>query len=202
MTRTVTTALLTALSQAEVEPYYAVELLLDDPMINNQTGLTWQDPGYLGTNAIRIWTGYGDRDIYDNTYLGGGNLLGIDGMEEVNDLSAKGITLSFTGISSSIVSLALQEAYQHRPARVLFGTRDTSTPIEVFSGFMDTMSIEDTGETSTISLTVESKLVILERASNRRYTQENHIARHPNDTFFSYVSDLQDKEIVWGREIA
>ena len=64
---------------------------------------------------------------------------------------------------------------------------------------MNTMSIEDGGETSTITLTVESKLVALERGSNRRYTHENHIARHPNDTFFSYVTALQDKEIVWGR---
>jgi len=66
---------------------------------------------------------------------------------------------------------------------------------------MDVMTIEDGGETSTISLTVESKLVRLEKASNRRYTEANHQSRYSTDTFFSYVSGLQSRDIVWGREV-
>jgi hypothetical protein len=64
------------------------------------------------------------------------------------------------------------------------------------------MTIEDSGETSVISIAVESKLIRLEKASNRRYTEENHLSRHSSDTFFSYVADLQDKDVVWGRERA
>ena len=67
---------------------------------------------------------------------------------------------------------------------------------------MNTMTIEDSGETSVISIAVESKLIRLEKASNRRYTEENHLSRHTGDTFFSYVTDLQDKDVVWGRERA
>ena len=67
---------------------------------------------------------------------------------------------------------------------------------------MNTMSIEDSGETSVITVAVESKLIRLEKASNRRYTHENHISRHSGDTFFSFVADLQDKDVVWGREKA
>lgn len=181
MTRTVPAALLTALSQPEVEPYYAVELILD-------------------TAPVRLWTGYGDLTIGGASYTGSGSLLTIDGLEEVNDLSAKGITLTLSGVSSSLISLALQEPYQRRVAKIYFGTRDTITPIEVFSGLMNTMSIEDSGETSTITLTVESKLVRLEKASNHRYTHENHISRNSGDTFFSFVSQLQDRDVIWGRE--
>lgn len=181
MTRTVPAALLTALSQSEVEPYYAVELDFD-------------------STPLRLWTGYGDLTIGGSSYTGTGSLLTIDGLEEANDLSAKGITLTLSGISSSIVSLALQEPYQRRTAKIYFGTRDTTVPIEAFSGFMNTMSIQDGGDTSTITLTVDSKLVALERSSNRRYTHENHTARHSGDTFFSFVSQLQDRDVVWGRE--
>jgi hypothetical protein len=67
---------------------------------------------------------------------------------------------------------------------------------------MNTMTIEDSGETSNISLTVESKLIELNRARVRRYTHESHQARHPDDTFFSFVADLQDKSVVWGRKEA
>ena len=196
MSRTVPASLLTALAQPEVQPFYAVELLFDD-----SDDTRYDEGGYSGENAIRLWTGFGDKTVNVETYTGSGNLLGISGLEEANDLSAKNITLTLTGIASSIVSLALSEPYQRRLCRVYFGTDDT-TAIEVFSGFMNTMSIEDSGETSTITLTVESKLVRLEKASNRRYTHENHVSRHAGDTFFSYVADLQDRDVVWGREKA
>lgn len=193
MSRTVPATLLTALSQPEVQPFYAVEALFDD-----DDDTRWDEGGYLGENAIRLWTGYGNKTVASNTYTGSGNVMGISGLEEVSDLSAKSITITLNGVDSAIIAIALAEPYQRRLCRVYFGTDDT-TAIEVFTGFMNTMSIEDSGETSIVTLTVESKLVALERGSNRRYTHENHIARHPNDTFFSYVTALQDKEISWGR---
>ena len=196
MSRTVPASLLTALSQPEVQPFYAVEALFDDT-----DDTRWDESGYAAENAIRLWTGYGDKTIASNTYTGSGNVMSISGFEEVADLAAKNITITLNGVDSTLVSLALSEPYQRRLCRVYFGTDDT-TAIEVFTGFMNTMSIEDSGETSTITLTVESKLVELERASNRRYTHENHVARHSGDTFFSYVADMQDKDIVWGREKA
>lgn len=180
MARTVPSAILTALLQPTVQPFYAVELLFD-------------------TAPLRIWTGYGERVIGGQTYTGAGGLLSIGGLEESGDLSAKGVTLTLSGISSSIVSLALNEPYQGRSCRILFGVVNVNDSVELFSGLMDVMTIEDSGETSTITLTVESKLVALERPVVRRYTHESQQALYPGDTFFSFVTDLQDKEIVWGR---
>lgn len=182
MTRSTPQSLLTALSQPEVQPFYAVDMSF--------------------TSApVRFWTGYGDRTISGDTYLGSGNLLSITGLDEVNDLSAKSITLQLSGVPASLVSLALQEPYQNRECKVYFGTTDTTTPIEVFSGLMNVMTIEDSGETSVISLTVESKLIRLEKSSNWRYTEGSQKARYSSDTFFNYVSDLQDKTLVWGRTV-
>lgn len=181
MSRTVPAAILTALTQPEVQPFYAVEMLFD-------------------SGAVRIWTGYGDRTIDGSTYTGAGTLLDIEGLGEVSDLSAKSITVSLSGVAASLVSLALQEPYQRRKCRVLFGAVDVSEFVEVFSGQLNIMRIEDSGEASTISVLVDSKLVELERSSNRRYTSESQKARFPNDTFFDYVSAIQDAEIVWGRK--
>jgi hypothetical protein len=180
MSRTLPTGLSSVLGDKELDVYYAVEF--------NFT-----------SSPIRLWTGHGDKTIYTNTYTGSGDLLSISGLEEVADLSAKSITIGLSAISSSIVSLALQEPYQNRECTVYLGINDLE-PLEIFSGYMNTMNITDEGETSSIQLTVDSKLVRLERASNWRYTNENHQARYPNDTFFSYVTDLQDKQVVWGRE--
>lgn len=183
MSRTVPADLLTSLSQSEVHPFYAVEMDFD-------------------TAPLRFWTGYGDKTIFTNTYTGTGSLLSISGLEEANDLSAKGVTLQLSGVPTEIVSLALQEPYQRRDCKIYFGTTDTAAPIEVFSGLMDKMTIEDSGDSSVIQLTVESKLLRLNKASNWRYTQESHKSRHSEDTFFSYVTDLQNKDIIWGREKA
>ena len=180
MTRSTPVSLLTALAQPEVYPFYAVEMLFDSA-------------------PVRFWTGYGDRTIGVDTYIGTGNLLNISGLEEVNDLSSKRITLQLSGVPVDLISLAIQEPYKNRPAKVYFGTTDTTTPIEVFSGRMDVMDIEDSGDTSTITLTVESKLVRLEKSSNWRYTEGSHQSRHGADTFFSYVADLQDRDVLWGR---
>lgn len=181
MARTIPSSFLTALGQKEVVPFYAVEMLFD-------------------SGAVRFWTGYGDRTIQAETYIGAGSLLSISGLEEVSDLSAKSATLTLSGVPSEIVSLALQEPYQRRKCRILFGLTNDTNALELFSGVMSQMDIEDTAETAVISLTVESKLVELEKSRPRRYTHESQQARFPGDTFFSYVADLQDRQVVWGRK--
>lgn len=193
MSRTVPAALLTALDSDEIEVFYAVDLAFD-------------------SGNMRLWTGYGDKTISSQTYTGTGNLLTIDGLEEVSDLSARGTTLTLNGLDSTIVSYALTEEYQGRLVTIYWGVG--SNTVEIFRGYMDKMTIQDAGETSTISLTVESRLIALERANVRRYTRESHSAVRLRkwlddgnsgtpaaDTFFDWTTQLQDKQIVWGREV-
>lgn len=196
MARTVPAAILAALAEPEVQPFYAVEMLFD-----TRTGTDIDGNPYT-YGPVRLWTGYGDRLIDGQTYQGAGNLLSISGLEEVNDLSAKSAAVIVSGIPSEYVSLALKQPYQRRTCRILWGVRDVDDFVEVFSGKMNQMPIEDSGESSTITITVESKLVELGRALVRRYTHESQQARYPGDTFFSFVADIQDKGVPWGRKEA
>lgn len=186
MSRTVPAALLTALDSDEIEVFYAVDLDFD-------------------SGNMRLWTGYGDKTINSQTYTGTGNLLTIDGLEEVSDLSARGTTLTLNGLDSTIVSYALTEEYQGRLVTIYWGVG--SNTVEIFRGYMDKMTIQDSAESATISLTVESRLIALERANVRRYTRESHAAVRTakgltgSDTFFDWTTQLQDKQIVWGREV-
>ncbi len=194
MSRTVPADLLTALGQSEVEPFFAVEFLLD-------------------TGAVRMWTGHGNRTIGANTYLGAGGVLGISGFDEVADLSAKSIEITLTGLDSALLNQALigtgTNNYQRRTCNVYFGTQDVSDEILIFSGLINVMTINDGGDTSSISVTVDSKLVMLERTNTLRYNEAGHQAYlnaigHDTsvnpDTFFSYVADIADKRLVWGKE--
>lgn len=183
MSRSIPAAILTALAQPEVYPFYAVEMLFD-------------------SGAVRLWTGYDDRTIDGQIYVGTGSLLTISGLDEVNNLSAKQATITMAGLSSTIVSLSLAEPYQRRACRILWGVTNVDDFVEVFGGYMNTMAIEDDANTSTVTLVVDSKLVELNRPRVRRYTHESQQSRYPGDTFFSFVADLQDKQIPWGRKTA
>ena len=63
---------------------------------------------------------------------------------------------------------------------------------EIFSGYMDQMNIEESAETSTISVTVENRLVDLERARVARYTSGYHKSIYPDDPGLDFVDSLTD----------
>ena len=174
--RDISTALSDKLLGKDVDLFVAVELMFD-------------------SGALRIWSGIGDKSIGGQTYTGTGSLLSVGGIEESDDLSVPGASISLNGVDSSLVSLAIQEPYQNRDCRILLGSGDDF--FEIFSGFMDVMTIEDSGETCIINLTVESRLIILDRKVPLRYTQETQNSLYPGDTFFSTVASLQDKKVNW-----
>jgi hypothetical protein len=159
------------------------------------------DSNTVGLSFVATGVGTGTGTV-KFAYIGSGTLLSISGIEEVADLSAKGITLTLSGVDTSLVSLAIQEPYQGRSARVLLGVTGVNEFVEVFAGLMDVMTLQEDGSSATIELTVESKLVTLQRPNVRRYTSASQKLRYSTDTFFDYVEELQDKEIAWGRKIS
>ena len=198
MSRAISSSLLDALTADSIQPFFAIELMFDTRTIVGADG------NNVNIAPLRMWTGLGDRTINvqgsDQVFTGTGSLLSIGDLEEVGDLSSKSLEVTLTGIPNSIVSLALQEPYQRRVARLYLGEQSDSSVVEIFSGKMDKMSIVDEADTSTIALTIESKLIELERSSGWRYTNENQQSRYDGDTFFSYVQSLQDQTVTWGKQ--
>jgi hypothetical protein len=180
----------------------------------------------FSSNTIRMWTGQGTLVLDDGTeWFGLGQLLNISSIEETSEMAVKGATISLSGIPSELLSLALSEPYQGRVAKIYFGTfsygslqqqsgsyillqdgskinlQDGSKGFnELFSGYMDQMNIEESAETTTIELTVENKLIDLERARVGRYTSGYQKSIYPNDLGLDFIEGLQDKKISWGRD--
>lgn len=177
---------------------------------------------------VRFWNGIGDITFDSRTFTGAGNLLGISEYEETEKLEALGLTFTLNGINSSILSVALQEPYQGRVCNLYFGAitlpeefylRDESgavitgedglplylesfgelaPPYLQFSGLMDVMRITEAGGTCNVSVTAESKMIILTRSKERRYTDEEQKTEYPSDLGFQFVTQIQDREVVWG----
>lgn len=185
MARTLPAALATEFDAAQLKPFYAVELDFD-------------------SGVLRFWTGYGTITANGEEYEGAALVLGISSANENIDLSADGITISFSGLDSSIVAVTLTQNYRGRSAKVFMGALDAlnqpvSDMYQVFAGRMDIMSIQEDGQTATISLQVENVLIDLERPRTRKFTDEEQRKRFPGDASLENVASLQDRQIAWGR---
>jgi hypothetical protein len=208
MSREIGAGILSALSATEIQPFFGVQLLLD-------------------SEPLYFWTGLGDLTTGGVTYVGTGQFLSISEMEETAEIAAKGATITLSGIPSNLISLAISEPYQGRKCKIFFGAIDANriyllqedgsyilredggkiditegdvTPtVELFTGYIDRMDIDEGPETSTIALSVESRLIDLERARVFRFTDQSQKSRFPNDKGLEFVEDLQDKQFNWGR---
>lgn len=206
MSRDLSTGVSDALEDDVIYPFLAIELQFD------------------GNNVVRLWSGVGTLVFQGNSWVGAGELLKVSSVEETSEMSAKGATVNLSGVPEAILSLALTEPYQGRVGKIYFGlftvgslekengldyillqngdkilleTQETSLT-EVFSGYMDTMHIDETPENSTITLTIENKLVTLERPRVARYTHEFQKTIDSTDKGLEYVESIQLKEFVWG----
>ena len=189
MSRTLTSGMTAVTTADVVRPVYFVRMVFD----------SGESP-----NALNIWNGVGDLAYGGNTYTGTGDLLSISQIAETSDISATGINVNLTGVKTSFISIAKDHEYQGRPLTVSLGAFDASgdliaDPVIVFSGFMDTMTISESGNHSSISVSVENKLVSFERSKVRRYTAEDQKIDHPTDKGFEFVTAIVQKEIIWGR---
>jgi hypothetical protein len=182
---------------SELNPFFAVELMFDTEQITYKGQTIQSEPLYL-------WTGYGDLVADSKTYVGAGNFLHISDVTETADVRAAGASLTLAGLDNSILALAISQPYQGRVCNIKFGLLDEAGALidisTLFTGYMDQMNIEEGADTSTIQVTVESKLIDLERPRIFRYTAENQKAKFENDQAFDFIPDLQDQPLIWGRK--
>ncbi len=181
MSRDLTLTTLAALDHDVVYPFFAVELKFD-------------------SETLRMWTGQGIFNDGVNDWLGAGNLLDISSIEETAEMSVRGATITLSGVPTAILSLALSEPYQGRVCNIYFGVKGENVFNNIFSGYMDQMNIEDGAETCTIELTVENKLIDLERARVARFTSGYQKSVYPNDKGLEFLEDMQGKPLTWGKK--
>ena len=189
MARDITSAFNTAIKSTNVRPIFAVELEISD-------------------GTLRLWGGYGSLTMTaggsSKTFTGTGDLLGFTPIQETSTLQMSGVTISMTGIKSSIISSILSAQYTNRNGTVYMGLFDSSKSViadvyTLFKGKMDVANIQEQADTSIVTLNIESRLVQFDLPLNRLYTLEDQQVDFANDLGFEFIPDLQDKEIIWGK---
>lgn len=152
---------------------------------------------------LNLWSGIGNKNWMGNIYTGAGDLLSVGTLEETQDLRATSLTVGLSGISSTVISLALTSNYQGRPVTIWFGVLTNNgdiinSPYEIFKGRMDIISFTDNGQASDFTVKCESNAIDIRKANARRFTDEDQKVDFPNDKGLEFISRIQDIDIVWG----
>jgi len=183
MSRDLTTAVENIVDSAEVQPFLLFE-------------------GEFASGYIRAWSGYGDLSWDSKTWVGTGTLLSISNVQETSDGSAQGVTATLSGIPASLVSLALSDVRQGDSGKVWIGFLDSGVvadPVLLFEGRLDVPVINESGETASISISYESRLIDLQRQREHLYTNEDQQGLFAGDLGCQFVPSIQEITLNWGK---
>lgn len=191
MSRTLDSAVATALAATVSAPRYLVEIGLD-------------------SGTVRLWDGVGVLTALGESWTGAGRLGSISEIRETQEMVATGVRLQLAILPTSeipdapdaFLNIVLTEEFQGRPVTVYQAMLDPDTgallgaPFPRFRGSLDVAEDSELPGAAVLTITAENRLVDLERPRLRTYTPEDQKADYPDDTFFDEVAALQNREIV------
>jgi hypothetical protein len=157
----------------------------------------------VSSGPVRVWSGYGPLTWNGVVWTGVGDLGKIGAMPETADVQAQGCTLQLSGISSSMLGYALGQIRQGLTSTIYLALLDsTGAIIDVatsYSGRVDSCTINEGADTSTITINVENELITLQRPRERHYTPDDQKAIYSDDLGFDWVPAIQELNLVWGQ---
>ena len=159
---------------------------------------------HFTSGPLYAWSGFGSITWNSQTWTGIGTLGSVSTIEEGSTVEAKGITLTMSGIDATLLADVLGEFQVGLPAIVSLGLFDSTgaliaDPVTSWSGRMDQPTIDVDGTTATIAINCESRLLDMNVAVDRRYTNEDQQLDHPGDRGLEFVNSIQEVVIYWGR---
>lgn len=159
---------------------------------------------YFTSGPLRVWSGGGTITWNGNSWTGIGTLGSVSTIEEGSNVEARGITLTMSGIDVTLLSGVMTEFQQALPVTVWLALFDNSNaliadPVTGFAGRMDQPIIQADGQTATISINCENRLLDMNVSVERRYTNEDQQLDHPGDVGFEFVNSIQEVTIWWGK---
>jgi hypothetical protein len=183
----------TAAFQAEIikeqnQPIHLVEIHFDSP-----TGVQYLTDAFIPVTYS------------SNTYQPLGYFLSFSNIEETTDLQVSSLNLNLTGIDQVYIRHVLEETFIDRKVVIRKGFLNTTddsliaNPIIVYQGNMNTPSITESGDMSTVSIEVANQFVDFSKTPGRFTNSESQNQFYPNDKGFQYAPQII-KDIVWGRE--
>ena len=143
-----------------------------------------------------------DFDFAGVTFRGA---AGLGAMSEINSSPGeiKGLSFEMAGVDTAVLALALDDSavVQGSPVVVRTALLDDAlqvvdAPVE-WAGRLDTMVIEEDGETCRVGVTAEASAVDLLRGSALTYSNADQQSLYPGDRAFEYIVAQSNTPVVW-----
>jgi hypothetical protein len=159
--------------------------------------------------TIYAWNGVGNYVLNSNTYSGLGSVLSISVIETAADgssgITARNVVLTVSGLDPILANAAESNFLQGGALTISLALFDPSgnmiaIPSQIFGGQMDTASLSGDGKQSTISFSIENRLVDLNRSRERLYTPADVRIEHPLDMAFFAIYDVSQIPVYFGSQ--
>jgi hypothetical protein len=185
MSRPITTGMLDAIQASQLLPAIFVQAT-------------------MASGTVYLWSGLGNITWNGQAWQGVGSMLRISTIEEKALVTASGITVTLSGIDPTLLNDVLGEFQVCGRAIVFLGAFSApgvliASPIIVWSGLLDQPTIDVSGDSASISINCESRLIEMNVSVDRRYTDQEQQLDCPGDLAFSFVNSIQDQPIYWGQ---
>jgi hypothetical protein len=186
MAREFSSAYLAELGKSENQPIHLVELQLQG-------------------DTVRLTDAHKSVIYGMDEFTRAGHLLGIGDIEESSELNVSAMTVSLSGIDSTITSAFLGHQFHNRSLIVHKAFLDASDSLvygaKVFEGKITEAGISDDPDGGTVSISVNASnhWSDFTRTSGRKTNTSDQQIHFPNDMGFEFA-DRTLEDIAWGRE--
>jgi len=139
-----------------------------------------------------------------NTWTSSGNFLDIDAVTETGELQVNNLNITLSAVEQTYVSIFLAQNYLDIPCniyRVVLDNTDSviGAPINIFTGLITGYSIEDSGESSSITVALASHWKDFEKENGRRTNHNSQQLHFAGDEGFEFAAKTI-KDLKWGRK--
>lgn len=137
------------------------------------------------------------------TYTSNGKLLSFDLVQETGEAKVNNINISLSGCSSTFTDLFLNNAYIDKRVVIYRVFLDSQlqiidSPVMMFDGEIQSFTINETGDTSTVIVQSASVFYDFEKMNGRRTNETSQKGYFPADKGMKF-SAVTLEDIKWGK---
>ena len=157
----------------------------------------------FSAGTIYCHNGLGTYSWDSQDWTGVGTFGSVSSVEEATAVRPYSLPLTLSGLDTTMSSTARALDWYLRPVTLFLGCLSESDvllddPTQIWAGHIDGMDMTvGSEESDLISMTCESELANFERASHRKYTNEQLQSDYSGDLFLSAISEVGGAKIRW-----
>jgi hypothetical protein len=187
MTRSLTTATKNELATNNINPVHLITIGFSTPV--NITDCSFPLTSSVSGSSV--------------TYTASDFILGISNFTEETDVTKTSLTISLSGADQTFISTVLNENLVNDSVQIFRGFLDSSNaliadPFLLYDGQVDSFSISESKNESSVSLVVVSHWADFEKTSGRKTNNTSQQRFFSADVGMDFSSETV-QDIKWGR---